>query len=177
MTRLDWLDEEQPIPIWHARFHEMRILTALSSRLRGFSLWKFVCMAGLFTWLIKLAGLLYLCKLCSNFLEYEHLPKHEVQSQSFITRQYFRQYFIFVVNKNANSRVYLLACRSFFWFRSTWFSEVSMYYVLIIRDFETLIRPAHRHPNLVFQGGADRFGVEVEKWSLELAKNVCVTNP
>ena len=33
------------------------------------------------------------------------------------------------------------------------------------------------HPNLVFQGGADRFGVEVEKWSLELAKNVCVTNP
>ena len=29
-------------------------------------------MAGLFTWLIKLAGLFYLCKLCSNFLEYEH---------------------------------------------------------------------------------------------------------
>ena len=47
----------------------------------------------------------------------------------------------------------------------------------IISHFLVLIRLAHRHSNLVFQGGADRFGVEVEKWSLELAKNVCVTNP
>ena len=53
----------------------------------------------------------------------------------------------------------------------------SKYVLCIILNFETLIRSAHRHPNLVFQGGADRFGVEVEKWSLELAKNVCVTNP
>ena len=58
----------EPIPIWHARFHEVT-----TNLLLVFCLGIYENVSA---WLAYLHGLL-------SWLEsYEHLPKHEVQSQS-----------------------------------------------------------------------------------------------